>query len=226
MSDVEYSDYFSSAKEVKLINAITTSDVDLIKQLAREGVNLNAVGKFENTPLRVAVKLRHKQIVRLLLQLGVSPNSRTPKGTVAAADDVVTEKDPEYLRIFFEFGLDPNLKCEGVPLIFFAVSRSNWQQYDMLLAKGADINSKTPDGSSLLYNLVLQFEYDRAKALFEKGADFTATNKFGSNVLGRLVDAQRRFCVEPGLADCYKRAELLRLMQERGIAVPPGLPYM
>ena len=197
-----------------------------MKQLAREGVNLNAVGKFENTPLRVAVKLKQKQIVRLLLQLGVSPNSRTPKGTVAAADDVVTEKDPEYLRIFLEFGLDPDLKSEGLPLIFFAVSRCNWQQYDMLLAKGADIDAKAPDGSSLLYNLVLQFEYDRAKALFEKGADFTATNKFGSNVLEQLVDAQRRFCVEAGLPDCYKRAELLRLMRERGASVPSDLPYM
>lgn len=226
MSEIDYSEYFSNPKEAGLVRAIAAGNGEAVKRFASEGVDLNAVGEYHNTPLRVAVKLKRKQIVRVLLQLGVNPNGRTPQGVVAAADDAVSEKDPEYLKLFLEYGLDPNLKCDDLPLIFSAVSEGNWPQYEMLLRKGADINSKAPDGSSLLLDLVMQLEYDRAKDLLLKGADCTVVSMHGLNVLEELVDYQTRFCGEPGLPDCHKRAELLRLMRERGVAIPQGLPYM
>jgi uncharacterized protein len=226
MTDIDYSEDFISPKEIELVKSIRVGNVIGVRKLAEQGVNLNAVGERENTPLRVAVKLKRKQMVRLLFQLGVDPNARTPKGTVAAADDAVIEKDPAYLQTFLEFGLDPNLKSEDVPLIFFAVSEENWHQYDMLLAHGADINSKLPDGSSLMLDLVLQMEYDRAKDLLLKGADYRGKSMHGLNVLDLLVDYQRRMCIDPDLPDCHKRAELLRLLHERGATLPPGLPYM
>ncbi|TGU70625.1 ankyrin repeat domain-containing protein [Geomonas terrae] len=226
MSESAYNQDFEMSKDVALIKAISLGDLKAIRTLAGEGGNLNVVGKHENTPLRVAVKLKQKQVVRLLFQLGVDPNTITPGGVVAAADDAVTEKDPDFLSLFLEFGLDPNLKCQGMPLIFFALSRQNWIQYEMLLSSGADINSKLPDGSSLLLDLVMHMEYDRAKDLLLRGAEFRVRSSHGFNVLGQLVDDQRRLCIDPDLPDCHKRAELLRLLRERGATVPPGLPYM
>ena len=96
----------------------------------------------------------------------------------------------------------------------------------MLLSKGAGINSRNADGSSLLLELVLQMEYDRAKDLLLKGADYRVKNMHGMNVLDQLVDFQRRLCIDPDLPDCHKRAELLRMLEERGMPVPRGLPYM
>lgn len=226
MSESVYDQDFVTTKDVELIKAISAGDLTAIRTLAAQGGNLNVVGKHENTPLRVAVKLKQKQVVRLLFQLGVDPNATTPGGVVAAADDAVTEKDPDFLRFFLEFGLDPNLKCQGMPLIFFALSRQNWTQYEMLLSRGADINSKLPDGSSLLLELVMHMEYDRANELLLKGAEFRVRSSHGFNVLDQLVDDQRRLCIDPGLPDCRKRAELLLLLRERGATVPPGLPYM
>ncbi|MBU5613346.1 ankyrin repeat domain-containing protein [Geomonas azotofigens] len=227
MSDIDYSEDFASPKEVELVKAIAAGDLNEIRRLSVSGVNLNCVGKYEDTPLRVAVKLKQKPVLKLLFELGVDPNSKTSKGTVAAADDAVMEKNPEYLKCFLDFGLDPNLKTnDGVSLIFIAVSRENWPQYDMLLAHGANINSKLPDGSSLLLDLVMQMEYDRAKDLLLKGADFRGKSMHGFTVLGELIDYQRRFCSDPGLPDCRKRAELLQLLQQRGASVPAGLPCM
>lgn len=226
MSAIDYSLDFSDPTVRELVKAITAGDTNTVKRLANEGVNLNAVGEYENTPLRVAVKLKRKQIVRLLFELGVSPNLRTPKGTVAAADDAVIEKDLDFLGLFLQFKLDPNLYCHDVPLIFFAVSESNWPHYEMLLAKGADINSKAANGRTLLLELVMQMEYDRAKELMLRGADFRPVSEQGLNVLEELVDYQRRLCNGPNLTDCRKRAEILRLIKERGGTVPAGLPYM
>lgn len=226
MEKIDYSKYYSDANEKKLVQAVMIGDIMTIKRLAAQGVNLNAVGTYENTPLRVAIKVGQKAAIECLLNLGVSPNLRTPKGVAAANAAIVFQRDPVFLKILFEHGLDANLKSEDEPLIFFAVAEGRWKHYDMLLAKGADINSKTGDGSSLLLDLVMQLEYDRAKDLLVRGADCTVVSMTGLNVLDQLIDYQRRFCVEPGLPACYKRAELLQLMQERGIAVPPGLPYM
>jgi ankyrin repeat protein len=226
MGDIDYANDFSDEKEKALISAIMIGDGSTVKRLASEGVNLCAVGQFENTPMAVALKLRQMKIVKQLLELGVNPNFRTPKGVAAAKTAVTTLKDPGFLKILLDFDLNPNLKSGTTPLILFAVTEGNWHHYEMLLSHGADINSKDGDGSSLLLILVLRFKYDRAKALMLQGADFTTSNANGLNVLDNLVDAQRRFCEDPNSRDCRSRAELLKIMRTKGTKIPPGLPGM
>jgi len=227
MQNIDYTNYYTDPHEKQFIKAVMTGDTTSIKQLAAQGVNLNAVGSYENTPLRIAIKLGQKRAVKSLLELGVSPNFRTPEGVAAAKVAVTFQRNPEFLKMLFEYGLNPNLKSEDVPLIFFALTEGNWPHYDMLLAKGADINSRNEDGSSLLLDLVMQLEYDRAKDILLKGADFRVVSMTGLNVLDQLVNYQRRFCVaDPSLPDCHKRAELLKIMQQRGMSIPPGLPCM
>lgn len=226
MNKTDYSEDYVDQKEKKLLKAVMAGDTATIRQLAAHGVNLHAVGLYENTPLTTAIKTGQKKAVHCLLDLGVNPNFRTPAGVASAEVAAKSQKNLVYLEMLFDYGLDPNLKSEDVPLIFFALSEGNWRHYDLLLAKGADINSRNGDGSSLLLALVMQLEYDRAKDLLLRGADCTVVSMTGLNVLDELVDYQRRFCTEPNLPDCHKRAELLRLMQERGMTVPPGLPCM
>jgi FOG: Ankyrin repeat len=226
MDRIDYSEDFTSVKEKQIIAAIASGDIPEIKRLSAAGGNLQAVGAYENTPMRTALKLGEIKVVEALLQLGVDANFKTPGGTAAADITVTFQRDPKFLKLLLDHGLDPNLKSEGVPLIFFATTEGLWPQYEMLLAKGADINSRNEDGSSLLLDLVLLMQYDRAKDLLLKGADYKPASITGLNVLDLLVDYQRRMCIDPDLPDCHKRAELLRLLRERGANVPEGLPYM
>lgn len=226
MERIDYSEDFTSVEDKHIIAAIANGDIPAIKRLAAVGGNLQAVGAYENTPMRTALKLGQIKAAEVLLQLGVDPNFKTPGGTAAADIAVTFQRDSKFLKLLLDHGLDPNLRSEGVPLIFFAATEGLWQQYDMLLAKGADINSKNEDGSSLLLDLVLLMQYDRARDLLLKGADFRPVSVTGLNVLDLLVDYQRRMCIDPDLPDCRKRAELLRLLRERGASVPAGLPYM
>lgn len=226
MSKIDYSADFANPKEKMFVRAVADGNTGPVKQLAAQGVNLNAIGAYENTPLRVALQTGRLESVICLLRLGASPNFRTPAGVAAAKVAITAQENPEFLQVLLDYGLDPNLKSENVPLIFFAVSEGRWQHYDILLAKGADVNSRNENGSSLLLDLVMQMEYDRAKDLLLKGADFGVKSMHGLNVLDELVDYQRRLCIDPDLPDCRKRAELLRLLQERGASVPQDLPYM
>ncbi|CCE64733.1 hypothetical protein TPHA_0I02290 [Tetrapisispora phaffii CBS 4417] len=54
----------------KLCFACRTGDVDIIESLISNGVNLNSVDKFDNSPLFLASLCGHESVVTLLLQRG------------------------------------------------------------------------------------------------------------------------------------------------------------
>lgn len=225
MANIDYSKDYSNPAEVEIIKAIMSGDGNAVKRLSDSGVNLNALGNYDNTPLRVALKYRQKKIVELLLRLGVDPNFKTPGGVVPAF--VVTElDDPSFLNILLEYGMNPNLKEDGEPIVFAAIREGQWSQFKTLINKGAYIKSKSRNNTTLVQELVSLSKYDLAKALILQGADFTTQNNTGLNVLDILIIHQTRLCADPNHPACQKRAELLKMLRERGVEVPPGLPGM
>lgn len=99
MKNIDYSKDYSDPTEIELIRAVMSGDASTVRRLAASGVNLNAVGKYENTPLRTALKCQQKEIVALLLQLGVDPNFTTP-GKAVPAFIALKLDDPDYLNMF------------------------------------------------------------------------------------------------------------------------------
>jgi ankyrin repeat protein len=230
MNKIDYSKYFSNPTEIELIKAVMKGDSATIKRLAASGVNLNAVGKYETTPLSTALKCRQKEIVSLLLQLGVDPNFTTP-GKAVPAFTATELDDSSYLNILLEHGLNPNLKEDGEPIIFSAIrmgyqwsnnSPSQWSNYDLLISKGADINIKSGYNTTLVLELVGLSRYDLAKTLILQGADYTTPNNAGLTVLEVLIDDQKAFGADPNHAAFKKRKELLNMLRERGVKVPDG----
>jgi hypothetical protein len=225
MKDIDYSTYYSDPAEIELIKAVMNGDASTVRRLAASGVNLNAVGKYEITPLRTALKCQQKEIVALLLQLGVDPNFTTP-GKAVPAFVALKLDDPDYLNMLLAHGLDPNLQEDGAPLVFMAIREGQWSHFKTLINKGADIQSRSRNNSTLALELVGVSQYDLAKALILHGADFTTPNNTGLTVLEVLVNDQTRLCADPRHPACLKRAELLRMLKEKGVDVPPGLPGM
>lgn len=225
MNDIDYSTYYSDPTEVELIKAVMNGDASTVRRLAASGVNLNAVGKYENTPISVALDCQQKEIVALLLQLGVDPNFTTP-GKAVPAFIALKLDDPDYLNMLLAHGLDPNLQEDGDPLVFMAIREGQWAHFKTLINKGADIKTRSRNNSTLVLELVGVSQYDLAKALILHGADFTTPDNTGLTVLEILVNDQTRLCADPRHPACLKRAELLQMLKERGVDVPPGLPGM
>jgi ankyrin repeat protein len=222
MNKIDYSKYFSNPTETELIKAVMKGDSATIKSLAASGVNLNAVGKYEVTPLSTALECRQKEIVSLLLQLGVDPNFTTP-GKAVPAFAATELDDSSYLNILLEHGLNPNLKQDGQPIIFAAIRRGNqWSNYDLLISKGADINIKSGYNTTLVLELVGVSQYDLAKTLILQGANFTTPDDAGLTVLKVLINDQKTLGADPNNADFIKRKELLNMLRERGIKIPDG----
>jgi len=222
MNKVDYSKYFSIPYEMELIKAVMKGDSSAVKRLAVSGVNINAVGKHEVTPHRTAIKCQQKEIVLLLLKLGVDPNFTTP-GKAVPAFAATTLDDPMYLNILWDHGLNPNIKQDGEPIIFAAISRGNeWLNFKTLINRGADINSITSNHSSLVLELVGVSQYDYAKALILDGANFTTPNDTGLTVVEVLVNDQTTLGENKKDPNYIKRAELLEMLRERGVKIPQG----
>ena len=169
---------------------------------------------------------------KLLLELGADPNFRTPEGGAVAAKWVAEHEDPDYMQILLDYGLDPNVKHNTRPIIFYTIENNNWTQYDMLVAGGADtLTTKTADNSTVAWYMASQFEYARLKELILQGADLGETVNEGvprRSVIEILVNDQTRFSGNPQHPAYIARVELLEMLRDKGLEIPldiPGVRY-
>lgn len=221
MTTPDYTKDFVNPVEQKMIRAIMLGDLHSLSSISSGGVNLNALGKFDNTPMRVALKCRQANVIVFLLQNGVDPNFVTPAGSVPAFL-AAEQSDVQILITLLDHGLNPNIKQDGEPIIFAAIREAQWENLRMLTSRGADFNSRTPNNSSVLLELVSMSQYDLAKALILHGVDPTIPNDTGLTVIKVLINDQKAFGADRKNVNFKKRAELLRLLRDRGVSIPAG----
>ena len=221
MAIPDYTKDYTSPDERILIKSIMSGDLEALRQLAASRVNMNALGKADNTPMRVALKCRQATVVTFLLQQGVDPNFVTPTGAVPAF--VAAEQDDlQILTMLLDRGLNPNIKEDGEPIIFAAIRESQWANVRLLVSRGADVNGRTSYNSTVLLELIGMSQYDLAKALITRGVDATIENAAGLTVARVLVNDQKAFGADRNNANYKKRVELLELLKSRGVSVPAG----
>lgn len=224
MNDEIHIANFPEPQVAALVRALIAGDGSKVKELASAGVDLDSVGLYESTPVAVSIETNNLKMLELLLELGADPNFITPK-EISAAEHAASHKKPGYLRLMLESGLDPNIKSWNKPIIFFAIENNRWQQFDMLVEAGADVlNTKTEDESTVALYLAMQFEYERLKSLIEKGADVKTPAKSGLSVVGNIAKMQKRFGSNPEHPAYKARVEIIEMLRNKGIEIPPGIP--
>ena len=229
MKAEEFTEDYTDPQAIALVTAVVEGDEARVRTLAKAGSDLNAVGRYHQTPLRIAIKVNSKKMLKLLLELGADPNFRTPGGGAVAADWAAAHKDPDYLQILLDHGLDPNLKHDKQPIIFSTIENNNWIQYDMLVAHGADtLTARAADNSTVAWYMASQFEYARLKELILQGADVRTPSNTGLTVVETLANDQARFSGNPQHPAYIARVELLEMLRDKGLEIPldiPGVRY-
>ena len=153
----------------------------------------------ESTPLNLASRNGHVEVVRLLVEHGADATTQdelgwTPLHWASAAGSV------EVTRILIENGADVTAQDEDGLTPLHRASKSGCVDLARLLVEhGADASARTKDGSTPLHNAAESGNAEVAHFLVEHGADATAQDEVGETPLHRVSNHEiARLLVELG----------------------------
>lgn len=118
-----------------------------------------------------------------------TPLARTSDAGLGAA---IANSDFESARKMIERGADLEAKDSGAGAspLHFAVMKGNRQIVDLLVNRGADVNSRTRNGTTPLHTAVLYSRLEIAEFLIGKGANVNAESVSGATPLALAIAAK------------------------------------
>ena len=194
-------DFFTDPKVIELCKAIEAEDLVEIDELVQSGVDVNARGRANMTPLLWAFPMGEKAF-RRLLEHGADPNVKlTERIYPFYAGDSVT---------FLAAGPSPSHAC-----IFHDVSMDNYLK--LVLEHGGDANLQNGHGRTPLFAAVTAFEDSerRIRLLLEAGADIDHQDLYGDTP-AMFAERHRRY---DSLLVLLEANANLRLVNKSGIDV-------
>ncbi|KAI8433455.1 hypothetical protein MSG28_015490 [Choristoneura fumiferana] len=121
-------------------------------------------------PLRLAIRNKHYEVARLLLEHGADPNKRYFFGA-----EINLVSDPEYLELLLTFGANPDSRDRAglTPLMKAARQRKGMDAVLLLISHGADVNAMADarnDYRTVLHYAVLSGNTTVVNLLVKQGA--------------------------------------------------------
>jgi len=179
----------------RLLWAAEDGDLDYIKESISRKRKLDVKGKWNMTPLLLAVRENHVDCVEALLKAGADPNSpiydlsnshypidfNARAGNKLTNDGVVD--DPRALpitRLLLDYGANINQPLRNdreVPL-GWAIDRRNYTHIEFFLEHGADPNYQRNHSKETLL-MARNYDTQLAKLLIEYGYDLSLKNENG-----------------------------------------------
>ncbi|XP_053621836.1 ankyrin repeat and SOCS box protein 2-like [Plodia interpunctella] len=152
---------------------------DLVKLLLESGAAVDYRAdtgeEFPRTtlcdePLRLAIRNKHYEVARLLLEHGADPNKRYFFGS-----EINLVSDPEYLELLLTFGANPDSRDRAglTPLMKAARQRKGMDAVLLLISYGADVNAMADarnDYRTVMHYAVLGGNTEVVNLLIKQGA--------------------------------------------------------
>lgn len=208
----------------EIMNAAAKGDLGRLKELAAEGVDFRVNDTRGRTPLHMAAKNSHKEVVEFLIANGVEVDGRGP----FCETPLYHTTSREVAKILLAAGADPNVEyivfvMNGYPsgndtILHKAVKDGNKEIVELLIAEGADINSNGWASGTPLHVAVRRGKLEMARVLIAAGADV--------NVQYRMATFNRRVHGMPSPQtplDCAKTDEMKELLRWYGAVSGTGL---
>ena len=152
--------------------------IAVVKMLFKVGIDVNAekyspilplMVASKKTPLMVASKNGHTEIVQLLLEKGAYVNAKDNYGETALMLAAANGRT-EIVQLLLEKGADVNAKNEyGRTALMYALGNYRTEIIQLLLEKGADVNAKNKYGSTALMFAASNGRTEIVQILLEKG---------------------------------------------------------
>jgi ankyrin repeat protein len=183
-------EFFDDPKVIELCKAIQVNNLTKVDQLIASGVNVNAKGKGNMTPLLWAFPENKLAMLTKLLEAGADPNVQFTsdfhtRGNIrvgsSVLEDAARTSFSGYFKAVMAYGGDPNLisqsKYGDTPFlsVITGFGPNKRESVQILLDAGAEVNMvgrAMNNGISPLRRSITRQEYDLAILFVEAGADW------------------------------------------------------
>jgi len=202
-----------------LAQAAGNGNLMALASLVDSGVDVNARGNRNATPLFWAMRSGSLQGFNELLRLGADPNVVFDDGGTVI-HWAVRHASADFLKAALAHGGDPNLRAgqlRETPMFEALGERSD--RLGLLLDAGGDPDVQDSFfGSTVLLIAAGRGRFDLVMVMLEHGADFRLRNKIGSSL--KDVIAEKRDLMDPQHELYAWMQRVTQWLEARGVEVP------
>jgi uncharacterized protein len=135
-----------------LMKAVKNNDVPGIRNLIRQGTDINELDTGGDSPLIMAAYLGHTEILRLLLEAGADVSALDPgmKATALHAAAYAGRTDAARLLIEHKIDIDKQGPYNGFTALHDAIWQNHLETAQVIITGGANLSLKSHDGQTPL----------------------------------------------------------------------------
>jgi ankyrin repeat protein len=218
--------FFSSGPEAALEVAIRANDAFGLSRALSGGAAVNMKGRFEVTPLMIAVDVQNLAAVEALLNAGALPNAkaadRNGPVSLAAKSYQARPHGREILAAVIKAGGDPDSRQpNGDPVLMQFVLAHDADGLKLMKALGANLDVRDKGGDPFITNIAMSQDWDMVWALIELGAAYDYEHTECRQPLSKALTL--RYPAPDSPLYPYK-LKVWQFLKDKGIAVKPMQP--
>ncbi|MCX8065158.1 MAG: ankyrin repeat domain-containing protein [Candidatus Hydrogenedentes bacterium] len=158
-----------------VIVAVSANQKEMLLHLLKKGAVLDCGTVEGDRPITIAIRNRNKEMIRLLVDLGVDINYiGSAQKDETALEYAIRNTDLEIVNLLVELGADVNnvnvVRDSKTPL-HLAVEMGKRDIVEYLIDRGANINARDINGMSPIHYAVKISDIKIVESLLNKGAD-------------------------------------------------------
>ena len=168
----------AAGNSIPLIDAVKAGNVESVRTLIKQRVDVNAASPDGTTALHWAVKSNSRALAQLLIAAGAKANAANRYG-VTPLTLAVTNGSGALAEALLKAGANPNVTVgEGETILMAAARAGNVETIKALVAHGADVNAAEQwQGQTALVYAAVENHADAVKVLVELGANVNVRSK-------------------------------------------------
>ncbi len=218
--------FFASGPQAALEIAIRVDDISRMTDAIAHGASANASGKFNVTPLMIAIDAQSPRAVQALLKAGALPNARAQDGngpvSLAVKSCRAKPNGRDILLAVFAGGGDPNTRQpDGDPVIMRFILDHDPAGLKLMKSLGADLDIRDRGGDPLITNVAMSQDWHMVWTLIELGAEADYEGEKSTQPLSKAL----RLGVPSPDSPLYPyKRKVWQFLKDKGVAVSPMVP--
>ena len=158
---------------------------NLVKSLVEAGAYVDALNRFDRSPLLYAIINNNPVMVEVLLSFGANPNIETnyksykEEGGESLLHIASLFNQVESVKLLLQYGAEINAKNNklNTPLHYACACSTSNEVVKLLIERGAEVNSLNEEGTTPIFNAVTQKNFDAINILLENNADINIVSE-------------------------------------------------